>query len=71
MAKPVDNTDVPAAEALRSVHTSNLPELFARLGISLVVSTYQAGKVILVRSDSGVLNTHFRWALRQTRRGSP
>jgi uncharacterized protein (TIGR03032 family) len=30
------------------------------LGISLAVSTYQAGKVILVRNDNGVLNTHFR-----------
>jgi len=45
---------------LRSVHTSNLPDLFQRLGISLVVSTYQAGKVILVRADGGSLNTHFR-----------
>lgn len=46
--------------ALRSVHTSNLPALFAQLQISLVVSTYQAGKVILVRNDGGALNTHFR-----------
>jgi uncharacterized protein (TIGR03032 family) len=48
------------ANALASVHTSNLPELFARLGISLVVSTYQAGKIIVVRNDNGTLNTHFR-----------
>lgn len=47
-------------EALCSVHTSNLPALFAHLGISLVVSTYQAGKVILVRNEGHVLNTHFR-----------
>jgi hypothetical protein len=46
--------------ALRSVHTSNLPALFTQLGISLVVSTYQAGKVILVRADGNALNTHFR-----------
>src|SRR5438552_12926205 len=46
-------------EALRSVHTSNLPALFARLQISLVVSTYQAGKVVVVRHDGGALNTHF------------
>ena len=52
--------DAPAADPLRSVHTSNLPDLFAQLGISLVVSTYQAGKVILVRSDGAALNTHFR-----------
>jgi len=42
---------------LRSVHTANLPALFERLGISLVVSTYQAGKAILVRKDGGALNT--------------
>ena len=46
--------------ALSSVHTSNLPAFFNQLGISLVVSTYQAGKVILVRNDGGALNTHFR-----------
>jgi Domain of unknown function (DUF4915) len=48
-----------AAEALRSVHTTNLPALFAQLQISLLVTTYQAGKVIVVRHDGGVLNTHF------------
>jgi hypothetical protein len=46
--------------ALRSVHTSNLPALFGQLQVSVVVSTYQAGKVILIRNDEGVLNTHFR-----------
>ena len=46
--------------ALRSVYTSNLPGLFEQLRISLVVSTYQAGKAILVRNDNGALNTHFR-----------
>jgi uncharacterized protein (TIGR03032 family) len=45
---------------LRSVHTSNLPELFEQLQISLIVSTYQAGKAIVVRNDNGRLNTHFR-----------
>ena len=39
--------------ALRSVHTSNLPALFEQLQISLLVSTYQAGKVIVVRADGG------------------
>jgi uncharacterized protein (TIGR03032 family) len=48
------------ATDLRSVHTSNLPELFEQLQISLVVSTYQAGKAIVVRNDRGTLNTHFR-----------
>ena len=45
---------------MNSVHTSNLPALFDQLGISLIVSTYQAGKAIVVRSDNGALNTHFR-----------
>ena len=45
---------------LRSVHTSNLPSLFEHLKISLVVSTYQAGKVILVRRGGKTINTHFR-----------
>ncbi len=49
----------PSDQALASVHTGNLPELFDQLQISIVVSTYQAGKVILVRSNGGVLNTHF------------
>jgi uncharacterized protein (TIGR03032 family) len=50
-----------AGEAtLRSVHTPNLPAIFDRLHISLLVSTYQAGKVILIRQAQGTLNTHFR-----------
>ena len=43
-----------------SAYTSNFPEVLKKLGISLAVSTYQAGKVILVREDQGELNTHFR-----------
>lgn len=48
------------SDPLRSVFTSNLPDILRRLSISLAVSTYQAGKVILVREDSGTINTHFR-----------
>lgn len=54
------NSDPKKDDVLRSVYTSNLPDLFAQLDISLAVSTYQAGKVILVRNDEGTLNTHFR-----------
>lgn len=65
----------PPATELHSVYTDTLGSIFAQLGISLVVSTYQAGKVILVRHDrqqqqqiennssssqQGVINTHFR-----------
>jgi len=51
--------DAPAVE-LTSVHTSNLPELLTSLGISLLVTTYQAGRLIIVREQAGTLNTHFR-----------
>jgi len=50
--------DPPAP--LRSVHTSNFPGLLDQLGISLLVTTYQAGKLVFLRADGGVLNTHFR-----------
>ena len=52
-------SDIPETAALRSVHTSTLPALFAQRHISLLVSTYQADKLIVVRQDGGVLNTHF------------
>lgn len=47
-------------QPLRSLHTSSFPQILDQLGISLMVSTYQAGKLILMRADNGVLNTHFR-----------
>ncbi|MEL6927042.1 MAG: TIGR03032 family protein [Cyanobacteria bacterium J06600_6] len=47
-------------EPMRSVHTNNFPEILRQLGISLVVSTYQAGKLIVLRSDGEHINTHFR-----------
>ena len=47
-------------EPMRSVHTSNFPQILKQLKISLVVSTYQAGKVIVLREDGEHINTHFR-----------
>jgi uncharacterized protein (TIGR03032 family) len=62
--KPADSEGSPAPEAgpspLRSVHTTNFPAILEQLGSSLLVTTYQAGKLVVVRSDGGVLNTHFR-----------
>jgi uncharacterized protein (TIGR03032 family) len=52
--------DATPAASFESVHTSNLPALFGQARISLVVSTYQAGKVILIRREGESLNTHFR-----------
>ncbi len=50
----------PALPPLRSVHTSNFPNLLAELGASLLVTTYQAGKLVIVRAEGDHLNTHFR-----------
>lgn len=41
---------------LRSVHTSNFPDLLAQSEVSLLVSTYQAGKVLALRADGGMIN---------------
>ncbi len=49
-----------AHAALRSVHTSNFPAILQQLGASLLATTYQAGKLVMVRNDGGVINTHIR-----------
>ena len=45
---------------LRSVHTESFPQILAQLGISLLVSTYQSGRVFVLRAAGPTLNTHFR-----------
>ena len=45
---------------LRSVHTTTFPQILEQLGLSILVSTYQAGKLVVLRADHGCLNTHFR-----------
>ncbi len=52
----MNTQDIP----LNSVHTTNFPDILTQLGISLVVSTYQAGKLIVLRADNNSINTHFR-----------
>ena len=56
---PQEPTD-PAADPLRSVHTNTFPQLLNQLGASVLVTTYQAGKLVVLREDGGLLNTHFR-----------
>jgi uncharacterized protein (TIGR03032 family) len=51
-------TEDPAP--LRAVHTPNFPALLRQLGASLLVTTYQAGMLVLVRDEGDHLNTHFR-----------
>jgi len=61
-----DSPAVPATQPppLRSVHTTTIVQILQQFGVSLAVTTYQAGKLVLLRSearDGGyVLNTHFR-----------
>lgn len=45
---------------MRSVHTSNFAQILSQMGASLLVTTYQAGRLVVLRDDGGVLNTHFR-----------
>jgi hypothetical protein len=47
-------------EPLRAVHTPNFPGLLRQLEASLLVTTYQAGKFVLVRDEGEHLNTRFR-----------
>ncbi len=51
-------TEAPAP--LRAVHTPNFPSLLRQIGASLLVTTYQAGKLVMVRDEGDHLNTHFR-----------
>ena len=57
---PAPESQGPQLDPLRSVHTSNFPELLAQIGASVWVTTYQAGKLVILRNDANVLNTHFR-----------
>jgi uncharacterized protein (TIGR03032 family) len=60
MAAADSQADRPLGDPLRSVHSTSFPALLEHLGCSLLVTTYQAGKLVVLRSDGGVLNTHFR-----------
>src|SRR5580700_7778303 len=62
-AGPTQGPDRPNVEdpaPLRAVHTTNFPALLRQFGASLLVTTYQAGKLVLVRDEGDHLNTHFR-----------
>ena len=45
---------------LRSIHTHSFLQILTELNSTLIVSTYQAGKLIVVRADGETVNTHFR-----------
>jgi uncharacterized protein (TIGR03032 family) len=58
--KPRRRRTARADSPLRSVYTQSFPQLLRRLSTSLLVSTYQTGKLICARHDGGTVNTHFR-----------
>lgn len=45
---------------LHSVHTPNFPEILRQLGATLLITTYQAGQLVMVRDEGDHLNTHCR-----------
>jgi uncharacterized protein (TIGR03032 family) len=47
-------------QVLGSVHTSNFPDILRELNSCVLVSTYQAGKLVILRPDGNSINTHFR-----------
>ena len=55
-----DESAALALEPLRSSCSEGFPDLLRGLGVSLLVTTYQAGKLVIVREQDGRVNTHFR-----------
>lgn len=45
--------DAPAVTAVRFEHSPGFPDVLAQLGVSLLVSTYQAGKVLVIGAGDG------------------
>ena len=60
MTTPEPNPPEVEPAPLRSVHSANFAPLLEHLGVSLLVSTYQAGKLVILRADGDFVNTHFR-----------
>lgn len=56
LASGLDDGPMP----LRATHTRNFPGLLRQLDASLLVTTYQAGKLVMVRDEGDHLNAHFR-----------
>src|SRR5437879_2618504 len=56
----VPTSAMAGSPPLRSVHTTSFADILQNYGISVLVTTYQAGKLVMLRADQGVVNTHFR-----------
>jgi uncharacterized protein (TIGR03032 family) len=49
-----------AASSFGSLHSTTFPEMLKECRASVMITTYQAERLIIARADGGVLNTHFR-----------
>src|SRR5262245_62845594 len=58
-ATPPERNGAPPTREVRHEYTRSLPPLLSRLGISLLVSTYQAGKVVAVGVAAGELTLSY------------
>src|SRR5262249_60851625 len=58
-ATPTEPTGVPPTREIRHEYTHSLPPLLSQLGVSLLVSTYQAGKVVAVGVAAGELTRSY------------
>src|SRR4051812_9590760 len=52
--------DPAGGQPLSSVHTASFAQLLRAMDCSLLVSTYQAGKLVILRAEGDGVNTHFR-----------
>src|SRR5215510_13623393 len=58
-ATPPERTSAPPTREIRHEYTRSLPPLLSQLGVSLLVSTYQAGKVAAVGVAAGELTLSY------------
>src|SRR5262245_1802885 len=58
-ATPPERNGAPPTREIRHEYTRSLPPLLSRLGVSLLVSTYQAGKVVAVGVAAGELTLSY------------
>jgi uncharacterized protein (TIGR03032 family) len=56
---PPERNGTPPAREVRHEYTRNLPGLLSQLGVSVLVSTYQAGKVVTVGVAQGELTLSY------------
>src|SRR5262245_48669396 len=63
LTAPADSAPAPSRHGtagpgpLRAAHTADFPALLQRLGASLLVTSYQAGKLVLVRDEGDHLKS--------------